>query len=61
MKFFDSSFTLDEKFDYAFLINRAISNDKNNQQQTCYSKFFDKKVFITVKKSFIDLSKIVEY
>jgi len=53
--------TLDEKFDYAFLINRAISNDKNNQQQTCYSKFFDKKVFITVKKSFIDLSKIVEY
>ena len=53
--------TLDEKFDYAFLINRAISNDKNNQQQTCYSKFFDKKVFISVKKSFIDLSKIVEY
>ena len=53
--------SLDEKFDYAFLINRAISNDKNNQKQTCYSKFFDKKVFITVKKSFIDLSKIVEY
>ena len=53
--------SLDEKFDYAFLINRAISNDKTNQKQTCYSKFLDKKVFITVKKSFIDLSKIVEY
>ena len=53
--------SIDEKFDYAILINRAISNDKTNQKQTCYSKFFDKKVFISVKKSFIDLSKIVEY
>ena len=53
--------SLNEKFDYAILINRAISNDKTNQKQTCYSKFFDKKVFISVKKSFIDLSKIVEY
>jgi len=53
--------SIDEKFDYAILINRAISNDKINQKQTCYSKFFDKKVFIAIKKSFIDLSKIVEY
>ena len=52
---------LDEKFDYAILINRAISNAKTIQKQTCYSKFFDKKVFISVKKSFVDLSKIVEY
>ncbi len=52
---------LDEKFDFAILINRAISDDKIINKQTCYSKFFDKKVFISVKKSFIDLSKIVEY
>ncbi len=52
---------LDEKFDYAVLINRAIHNDKTIQKQTCYSKFSDKKVYITIKKSFIDLSKIVEY
>ena len=52
---------LDDKFDYAILINRAIFNDKVTQKQTCYSKFLDKKVFISVKKSFIDLSKIVEY
>ena len=52
---------LDDKFDYAILINRAIFNDKAIQKQTCYSKFLDKKVFISVKKSFIDLSKIVEY
>ena len=52
---------LDDKFDYAILINRAIFNNKATQKQTCYSKFLDKKVFISVKKSFIDLSKIVEY
>ena len=52
---------LNDKFDYAILINRAISDDKIIQKQTCYSKFFEKKVFISVKKSFIDLSKIVEY
>ena len=52
---------LDDKFDYAILINRAIANDKAIQKQTCYSKFLDKKVFIIVRKSFIDLSKIVEY
>ena len=52
---------LDDKFDYAILINRAIYNDKAIHKKTCYSKFFDKKVYISVKKSFIDLSKIVEY
>ncbi len=52
---------LNDEFDYAILINRAISDDKIIQKQTCYSKFFEKKVFISVKKSFIDLSKIVEY
>ncbi len=52
---------LDSEFDYAILVNRAISNSEINQNQTCYSKFSDKKVYIIVKKSFIDLSKIVEY
>ena len=52
---------MDKKFDFAILVNRAISNKKSNLSETCYSRFKDKKVFVVVNKSFIDLSKIVEY
>ncbi|MBD1140759.1 hypothetical protein IDH20_01135 [Pelagibacterales bacterium SAG-MED39] len=52
---------LNNEFDYAILINRAIFKDQTDQNQTCYSKFSNKKVYISVRKSFIDLSKIVEY
>ncbi len=52
---------MDKNFDFAILVNRAISNKKSNLSETCYSKFRDKKVFVVVNKSFIDLSKIVEY
>ena len=52
---------LNDEFDYAILINRAISDRKNIKNQTCYSKFSNNKEFISINKSFIDLSKIVEY
>ena len=52
---------INDEFDFAILVNRAIFKVQNSQNQTCYSKFSDKKVYITVKKSFIDLSRIVEY
>ena len=52
---------LDDKFDYAILVNRAISDNSTDDNQTCYTKFLNKNTYIVVKKSFIDLSKIVEY
>ena len=51
---------LDERFDYAILVNRAIHSN-NDKKLTCYSKFTNKNTFLKVNKSFIDLSKIVEY
>ena len=48
-------------FDYAILVNRAIDDNENVKKLTCYSKFSNKNTFLTINKSFVDLSKIVEY
>ena len=49
------------KFDYAILINRAILDDKVNDNYTCYSKFNEKKTFLTINRAGIELSRIVKY
>ena len=51
---------LNERFDYAILVNRAIHSN-NDEKLTCYLKFNNKNTYLRVNKSFIDLSKIVEY
>jgi len=48
-------------FDYAILVNRAIDDNENVKKLTCYSKFSNKNTFLNINKSFVDLSKIVEY
>ena len=49
------------KFDYAILINRAILDDKVKDNFTCYSKFNEKKTFLTINRAGIELSKVVKY
>ena len=51
----------DYKFDYAILINRAISDNKEIGNFTCYSKFNKKKTFLSINRSGIELSKVVKY
>ena len=51
---------MNDNFDYAILVNRAIHSNKD-EKLTCYSKFSDKNSFLVIKKSFIDLSKVIEY
>ena len=49
------------KFDYAILINRAILDNKEIGNFTCYSKFNKKKTFLSINRSGIELSKVVKY
>ena len=51
---------LDDDFDYAILINRALTEINNNERLTCFSKFKGKKSFVSVKKGSIELSKIIK-
>ena len=51
---------LDDDFDYAILINRALTEITNNERLTCFSKFKGKKSFVSVKKGSIELSKIIK-
>ncbi len=53
---------LDSKFDYAILINRAIYKDKKDiKNYTCYSKFKNKQIFLSINRNNNVLSKIIKY
>ena len=54
---------MNEDFDYAVLINRAISSYDNNgiKNQTCFQKFYDKQDLYILSKNSIVLSKIIKY
>ena len=51
--------SLNENFDYAIMVNRAILEPLNNEKFNCFVKFQDKKTFVSVKKGSIELSKII--
>lgn len=54
---------MNKEFDYAILINRAISAHDNNgvKNQTCFQKFGNKENLYILSKNSIVLSKIIKY
>ena len=52
-----------KEFDYAILINRAISEHDNNgvKNQTCFQKFKNKENLYVLSRNSIILSKVVKY
>tara|TARA_B100000989_G_C19288204_1_gene363204 strand:+ start:65 stop:541 length:477 start_codon:yes stop_codon:yes gene_type:complete len=53
---------LDSEFDYAILVNRAIYKDKKEKKNyTCFSKFKNNQIFLSIIKNNNVLSKIIKY
>ena len=52
-----------KEFDYAILINRAISDHDNNslKNETCFQKFNNNENLYILSKNSIVLSKIIKY
>ena len=54
---------MNKEFDYAILINRAISDHDNNslKNETCFQKFNNNENLYILSKNSIVLSKIIKY